>query len=144
MVWMSHTHLCILYLITELMLPGCQAPCKHQGYHITHTWAPTLSSVSVDENSHIPIPHTFFASWHLSSLFFLAPCFPCHETADSLVVFQPCSTSSLFPPLVFSLPSWKQKDVQGALKCAKALAESSRMGVENGIGTRRDVAKEQR
>lgn len=138
---MSHTRLCILYLITELMLPDYQAPCEQQEYHIIHPWAPTLSSVSVDANSHTLIPHTSFASWHLSSLFFLAPWFPCHETADFLVVFQSCSTSSPFPPLGFSLPRWRVKDVQGAEKCVKALAQSSRAGVETGTGKRKKLQR---
>lgn len=125
------------------MLPDYQGPCEQQEYHITHTWAPTLSSVSVDANPHTLIPHTFFASWHLSSLFFLAPWFLCHETVDFLVVFQPCSTSSPFPPFYFQVGGKKmcrgKKSVQKLLCKVVEWVWRLEQGKE-----RSDVAEEQR
>lgn len=102
------------------MLPDYQAPCKHQEYHITH-----MGSVSVDGNSdspHILCIITSFQSIFLGTLvplFMKLCCFP--------TLF---STSGLFPSQL------EAKRCAGAEKCAKALAESSRKGVETGIGKR--------
>jgi len=144
MVSISHIHLCISPLVTELLLPDDYASCQHKGLSYCMQ-ALTLSSVSSDANAHTLIPthslhHGIFPfrfSWQ--SLGTLVPLPRNYE----FLSWSP----SLFPQSLFSTPGlftsqWEAKRYAGCSvgwgrKSAKALAESSRTGVETGIGKRK-------
>lgn len=85
-----------------------------------------------------PHSYTFFAPWHLSSLLFLAS--PQHpgssSCSPSLFLQSLLSTSGLFTS------QWEAKrctegSADRGRKYTKALAESSRTGVETGVGRRK-------